>query len=146
MRALLQRVTRASVSVSGQERGSIHLGLVVLLGIGREDQEATAQRLLRKILALRIFDDEEGRMNRSVQDVSGGLLVVSQFTLYADTQKGNRPSYLSAAPPEVAVPLYEHFLELAREECSGPVAEGEFGADMQVELVNSGPVTIWLES
>ena len=145
MRALLQRVSGASVRVAGELLGAIGLGLCVFVGVGRGDRPQSAEKLLRKILTLRIFDDADGRMNRSLLDVGGGLLIVSQFTLFADSTKGNRPSYVGAAPPELAVPLYEHFLAVARRECPGIVASGEFGADMQVELVNSGPVTIWLE-
>ena len=145
MRAVLQRVTRASVSVDGNVRGEIGAGLCVLLGIGHADDVSHARKMLHKIVSLRIFDDDQGRMNRSLLDVDGGLLIVSQFTLFADTSRGNRPSYLSAAPPVLAIPLYEGFLAEARLAIVGPVESGVFGADMQLELVNAGPVTISLE-
>lgn len=146
MRALLQRVSRASVAIHGELHGEIGRGLLVLLGIGHQDSAKESERLIHKLIHLRIFADEQGRMNRSVSDVGGEILVVSQFTLYAESEKGNRPSYTAAAPPEVAVPLYENFLRSLREAFAGKVAEGVFGADMQVSLVNDGPVTIWLEA
>jgi D-aminoacyl-tRNA deacylase len=146
MRALLQRVSQASVTVDGAVTGAIDLGVLVLLGVGPSDTEAVATKLLDKILALRIFSDEQGKMNLSVMDVGGGLLIVSQFTLYADARKGNRPSFTGSAPAVQANELYEHFVAQARVKCAGSVATGNFGADMKVALVNDGPVTIWLDT
>ncbi len=144
MRALIQRVSRGSVTIAGEVVGAIDRGYVVLLGVAHADTPAEAEWLAQKILELRLFEDEDGKMNRSLLDVEGGLLVVSQFTLYADARKGRRPSFTDAAPPPVAIPLYEHFVSRLR--ASGrPVATGRFGADMQVEILNDGPVTIWLE-
>jgi len=145
MRAVVQRVTRASVTVDGEVIGEIGHGLVVLLGIGRDDTKVEAAYLVDKISALRIFDDGEGKMNLSVKDVGGGLLIVSQFTLYGDVRRGLRPSWIDAAPPEVAEPLYEFFVRQARAAVAN-VATGKFQAMMQVELVNDGPVTILLDS
>ena len=144
MRAVLQRVSRAKVTVDGEITGAIGQGLLVLLGVGTGDIAADATYLLDKIVNLRIFNDEDGKMNRSVIDVSGGLLVVSQFTLYADTRRGRRPSYIGAAPPEDTNRLYEFFVESARGHVR--VATGRFQAMMDVELVNDGPVTIILDS
>ncbi len=146
MRTVIQRVSQARVEVESQLTGQIQEGLLVLLGIAPEDQDADIDYLIRKIVQLRIFKDEAGKMNRSVQDIGGGLLVVSQFTLYADTKKGNRPSYLRSAPPDQAIPLYERFLARLRDRFEGPVATGEFGAYMQVSLLNDGPVTLVLDS
>ena len=146
MRLVLQRVRHARVTVEGRVTGQIGPGLLVLAGFAPEDEAATLDRMARKLVQLRIFGDEEGRMNRSVQDVGGQVLVVSQFTLLADARKGNRPSYAGAAPPPVAIPLYEQFVQLVTELLGQPVATGEFGADMQVELLNDGPVTIVLDS
>lgn len=144
MRALIQRVTRGSVTIEGQVVGAIDRGYVVLLGIAHADTPTEADWLAQKILELRLFEDEDGKMNRSLTEVDGGLLVISQFTLYADARKGRRPSFTEAAAPPVAIPLYEHFLSRLR--ASGrPVATGRFGADMLVEILNDGPVTIWLE-
>jgi len=145
MRAVVQRVTRASVRVEGKIIGEIEGGLVVLLGVARDDSEADADYLAAKIAALRIFDDEEGTMNRSVRDIGGGLLVISQFTLYGDVRRGLRPSWINAAAPETAEPLYEFFLKRAREAMQR-VEAGSFRSTMQVELVNDGPVTILLDS
>ena len=145
MKAVLQRVSRAKVSVDGEITGAIDQGLLVLLGVGAGDSEADATFLLEKIVNLRIFNDENGKMNRSVIDVSGGLLVVSQFTLYADTRKGRRPSYIGAASPDDANRLYEFFVEAARNYVA-QVETGRFQAMMDVELVNDGPVTIILDS
>ena len=145
MRAVLQRVSRAKVTVDGEITGAIEQGLLVLLGVAAGDGEADAKYLLDKIVNLRIFDDEDGKMNRSVVDVSGGLLVVSQFTLYADTRKGRRPSYIAAASPEDANRHYELFVEWARSLVTR-VETGRFQAMMDVELVNDGPVTIILDS
>ncbi|MBC8029688.1 MAG: D-tyrosyl-tRNA(Tyr) deacylase [Pyrinomonadaceae bacterium] len=145
MRAVVQRVTRAQVTVENQIVGEIERGLVVLLGIARDDSETDADYLAGKIAALRIFDDKEGVMNRSVKDVGGALLVVSQFTLYGDVRRGLRPSWIEAAAPEIAEPLYEYFLTRARESVER-VEAGSFRSNMQVELVNDGPVTILLDS
>ena len=141
MQALIQRVSQASVSVAGRVIGAIGPGLLVLLCAERGDDEAVADQLLAKLLKLRIFSDAAGKMNLSVQDVGGGLLIVSQFTLAADTAGGNRPSFTNAAPPELGRQLYEHFVAQARA-AHPQVATGEFAADMQVALVNDGPVTI----
>lgn len=146
MRALLQRVTWAQVVVAGEVIGRIEEGLLVLLGIGPEDGMEEIEKLGRKILQLRIFHDDMGKMNRSVTDIGGGLLVVSQFTLHADTRKGNRPSFTEAAPPELAHRLYEAFVAFLQNEYAGPVATGRFGAEMHVSLLNHGPVTIWLDT
>lgn len=144
MRVLIQRVARGSVRVAGEVVGAVGRGYVLLVGIAPTDTPAEADWLAQKVLELRLFEDEAGKMNRSVCDVDGELLVVSQFTLYADARKGRRPSFTEAAPPAVAIPLYEHFVQRLRD--SGrPVATGRFGADMQVEILNEGPVTIWLE-
>jgi D-tyrosyl-tRNA(Tyr) deacylase len=145
MRAVIQRVTRAKVTVNGEVVGEIAAGLVVLLGIARDDTEQDARYLVEKIAALRIFDDDDGRMNHSVKDIGGGLLIVSQFTLYGDVRRGLRPSWIEAAAPEVAEPLYDYFVEQARKNIA-KVATGSFRAMMQVELVNDGPVTILLDS
>ncbi len=141
----MQRVTRASVTVNGNVIGEIGNGLVVLLGIARDDTKVEAAYLVDKIAALRIFEDEDGKMNLSVKDVDGGLLIVSQFTLYGDVRRGLRPSWIDAAPTEVAEPLYDFFVRQARSIVSD-VATGSFRAMMQVELVNDGPVTILLDS
>lgn len=146
MRAVIQRVAHARVEVAGQISGEIGPGLLVLLGITHDDTQADIEWLLKKMLQLRIFQDEEGKMNLSVQDVQAGLLIVSQFTLYADSKKGNRPSFIRSAPPAVAVPLYESFLTQLRQRYTGKVAEGVFGAMMDVSLLNEGPVTIILDS
>lgn len=141
MLALLQRVRQARVEIGGRTAGAIDAGLLVFVCAERGDTEATADKLLAKILKLRIFGDDAGKMNRSVQDVGGGLLIVSQFTLAADTAGGNRPSFSGAAPPDEGRRLYDYFVEKAR--ASYPVVQtGEFGADMQVHLVNDGPVTV----
>lgn len=141
MIALLQRVSRAQVDVGGQTIGAIGHGLLVLVCAEPTDTPATAERLLAKVLKLRIFGDEAGKMNLSVQDVQGGLLIVSQFTLAADTRSGNRPGFKDAAPPEQGRALYQHLVDQARAQ-HPVVATGEFGADMQVSLLNDGPVTI----
>jgi|SRR5437870_6847982 len=145
MRAVVQRVSRASVTVDGEIVGEIGNGLVVLLGIARDDTEEDATYLVEKIAALRIFDDEAGRMNSSVRNVQGALLIVSQFTLYGDVRRGLRPSWIDAAPPEFAEPLYEFFVEQTRMNMER-VATGSFRAMMLLELVNDGPVTILLDS
>lgn len=145
MRALVQRVSSASVTVQGRVTGSIGRGLLVLLGVGPDDGEAEIERLWHKIFGLRIFDDEQGKMNLSLGQVDGGVLVVSQFTLYADCRRGMRPSFTDAAPPTIADELYERFCARAEQDCA-QVGRGVFGAEMQVALVNDGPVTIWLDT
>ncbi|HET6624119.1 MAG TPA: D-aminoacyl-tRNA deacylase [Gaiellaceae bacterium] len=144
MRAVVQRVSSGSVTVDGAVRGSCGHGLVVLLGIARGDDAATAERLASKVARLRVFEDADGRLDRSLVDVGGEALVVSQFTLLADTRKGTRPSFSAAAQPEEAEPLYEYFCA-ALEGDGVPVARGDFGAHMEVSLVNHGPVTIVLD-
>jgi len=144
MRAVLQRVSRAEVRVDGAVAGAVGSGLCILLGVARGDSAAGAERLAAKTARLRVFPDEEGRFDRSLAEAGGSALVVSQFTLLADTAKGNRPSFTEAAPPEEAEPLYERFCEALRE-LGIPVEQGVFGARMEVELVNDGPVTILLE-
>jgi D-tyrosyl-tRNA(Tyr) deacylase len=145
MRAVVQRVTRARVTIEGKTTGEIGNGLVVLLGIARDDTKDDADYLASKIVALRIFDDAEGKMNVSLKDVDGGLLVVSQFTLYGDVRRGLRPSWSDAAPPEIAEPLYEYFVASCRK-LLGQVETGSFRKSMQVELVNDGPVTLLIDS
>ncbi|HET7113791.1 MAG TPA: D-aminoacyl-tRNA deacylase [Pyrinomonadaceae bacterium] len=145
MRAVVQRVTRARVTVDGRTVGEIGDGLVVLLGIARDDAQGDADYLAAKIVAMRIFDDADGKMNVSVKDAGGGLLVVSQFTLYGDLRRGLRPSWSDAAPPEIAEPLYNYFVESCRKLIE-PVETGSFRAMMQVELVNDGPVTLILNT
>jgi D-tyrosyl-tRNA(Tyr) deacylase len=144
MRVLVQRVRFAHVEVGGSAVAEIGPGLLVLLGVGRGDSEAEADALAAKIAKLRIFSDAAGKMNLSVKDAGGAALVVSQFTLYADTARGNRPSYTDAAPPALAEKLYEYFAEMLQNQ-GLTVATGVFGADMQVSLLNDGPVTVWLE-
>ena len=146
MRALIQRVGRASVEIEGSVQGEIGKGLLVLLGVEHEDTGEDVLWLAGKIAQMRIFSDAEGKMNLSVQDIGGGVLVVSQFTLHASTKKGNRPSFIRAARPEVAIPLYEAFIVSLESMLSQPVQRGIFGADMAVSLLNDGPVTIWLDS
>lgn len=146
MRVLVQRVSRASVTVEEQVTGQIGAGLLVLLGVETADTEEDIDWLCRKITGLRVFNDGNGKMNDSVVDIDGGLLVVSQFTLYASTKKGNRPGFTRSARPEHAVPLYEAFCAALAEVAGRPVETGLFGADMQVELLNDGPVTIWIDS
>ena len=146
MRALLQRVKAASVTVGGHQVGSIGSGLLVLLGVGAMDGPEDLEWLVRKTLQLRIFADAEGAMNRSVTEVGGGILVISQFTLFARTKKGNRPSFVDAASPEKAEALYGTFCELLAARHCGPVATGKFGAHMEVNLINDGPVTVWIDT
>jgi D-tyrosyl-tRNA(Tyr) deacylase len=145
MRAVVQRATRARVVIDGETVGEIGPGLVVLLGVTHTDMADEATWLADKIVGLRIFNDDDGKMNRSVADVGGGVLVVSQFTLYGDCQKGRRPGFIDAARPELAVPMYEAFVNAVKA-LGVPVATGRFGAMMQVELVNDGPVTLILDS
>ena len=146
MRVVIQRVSEATVRIDGTNVGEIQQGLLVLLGIEIEDQEGDADYLVQKISNLRIFSDADGKMNLSVQDVGGQFLVVSQFTLHAATRKGNRPSYIRAARPEQAIPLYEYFIAELQKLSISKVQTGRFGADMQVALVNDGPVTIIIDS
>lgn len=146
MRAVLQRVTHASVTINNDRKSSIGQGYLVLLGCENADTEEDIEWLSKKICNLRVFDDENGVMNKSILDVGGEILVVSQFTLWASYKKGNRPSYLRAGSHEVTVPLYERFLEVLSEQLGKPVAAGEFGAYMKVELLNDGPVTICMDT
>lgn len=146
MRALIQRVRSASVQVGGDVVGAIGSGLLVLAGIAADDAEEDRDWLARKIVALRIFNDDAGTMNRSVIEAGGAILAVSQFTLYASSRKGNRPSWSAAAPPEISQPKFDALVAALARELDAPVATGVFGADMQVALVNDGPVTIWLDS
>jgi D-aminoacyl-tRNA deacylase len=146
MRAVIQRVSRASVTIDQTECALIGTGLLVLVGIEESDKADDVEWLAGKIVRLRVFNDAGGVMNLSVQEVRGELLVVSQFTLHASTKKGNRPSYIRAARPEIAIPIYESFLGALERECSRAVQHGEFGADMKVALVNDGPVTILMDS
>lgn len=145
MRAVVQRISKASVTIDQEEVGKIDQGLVILLGIHEKDTQDDVDYLVKKIAQMRIFEDEQGKMNRSVEDVEGQILSVSQFTLFADTKKGNRPSFISAARPETAIPLYEAFNEGIRNR-GITVATGQFGADMAVSLINDGPVTIIIDS
>jgi D-tyrosyl-tRNA(Tyr) deacylase len=145
MRAVLQRVSRAKVTVAGETTGEIAVGWLVLLGIAPSDTRKEIDWLAEKIVNLRAFEDSEGKMNRSVQDVGGSILVVSQFTLYGDCRNGRRPSFIAAAPPEIAEPLYESFVTAVKA-LGVPTATGRFAADMQVELVNDGPVTFVLDT
>lgn len=146
MRIVIQRVSRASVTIGGNVRSAIGNGFLVLLGIGSEDGEEDIQWLVRKVVGLRVFDDENGVMNRSIQDVDGDIIVVSQFTLMASTKKGNRPSWINAAPHEISIPLYHRFCEALSSAMGKDIGTGEFGADMKVELLNDGPVTIIINS
>ena len=145
MRVVLQRVAHASVTVDGEIIGKIQRGFLLLVGVTHDDAMEDMEYLVRKIVQMRIFEDEEGKLNRSIQDIGGEILSVSQFTLYADTKKGNRPSFSKAAPGDVAVEMFEQFNGLLRE-TGIPVETGQFGADMKVELLNDGPVTILLDS
>lgn len=146
MRLLIQRVTEASVTIDQKVKSAIEKGLLILVGIENEDDQTDIEWLTRKLLNLRIFDDENGVMNKSIKDVGGDLLIISQFTLHASTKKGNRPSYIKAAKPEIAVPLYNQFVNHIESELGKTVGTGEFGADMKVRLLNDGPVTIWIDS
>jgi D-tyrosyl-tRNA(Tyr) deacylase len=146
MRIVVQRVSEASVRIEDKIVGSISKGVMVLVGVETTDSQSDADYLVQKLINLRIFNDENGKMNLSVQDVGGELLVVSQFTLHASTKKGNRPSYIRAARPEQAIPLYTYFIEQAQKELKSIIQTGEFGADMKVYLVNDGPVTIIIDS
>jgi D-tyrosyl-tRNA(Tyr) deacylase len=145
MRLVLQRVSRASVRIAGEVVGEVGRGFLLLVGFTDGDDDETLAWMAEKVVGLRVFPDDEGRMNRALDEVGGDLLVVSQFTLYGDTRKGRRPSFVHAAHPDQAVPLYERFVELLRERAPARVETGEFGAMMDVELVNDGPVTLILE-
>ncbi len=146
MRVVLQRVEEASVKIGTKIKGSIGKGFLILLGIEEEDKEEDIDWLIQKICKLRIFEDNAGKMNLSIQDIQGEILVVPQFTLFASTKKGNRPSFIKAAKPEIAVPLYDSFLSKIKKESGLKIDSGEFGADMKVSLCNDGPVTIWIDS
>lgn len=146
MRLVIQRTKEASVTIDGKVKSKIDIGLLILLGIINEDTKEDIQWLCKKVANLRIFNDENGVMNKSVKDIGGSIIVVSQFTLYASTKKGNRPSYLKAAKPEISIPLYEAFVEELRIISELEVLTGEFGADMKVSLLNDGPVTILIDS
>ena len=146
MIAVIQRVSEASVTINGQQKAAIQQGCLVLLGIEEADAEADIDWLARKIVQLRIFADDQGAMNRSLLDVNGQVLLISQFTLHASTKKGNRPSFIKAARPEVAIPLYEQFITNIEQKLGKPIGTGTFGANMQVALVNDGPVTIVIDT
>lgn len=146
MRVVIQRVTSASVTIDGRKKSEISQGLLILLGIENNDTEEDISWLCKKIVNLRIFNDENNVMNCSVKDVNGDMLVVSQFTLHASTKKGNRPSYIRAAKPDTAIPIYEKFVQLLETESGKSIQTGEFGADMKVALLNDGPVTILIDT
>jgi D-tyrosyl-tRNA(Tyr) deacylase len=146
MRVVIQRVTKADVTIDGKINGAIANGLLVLLGIEDVDNEEDIKWLSNKIVNLRVFDDEAGVMNRSILDIHGEILLVSQFTLHASTKKGNRPSYIKASKPEVAIPLYEKMIEQLKKDLGKEIATGIFGADMKIGLLNDGPVTIIIDS
>ena len=146
MRIVIQRVSHASVTINQQVKSSIGAGYLILLGIGKDDTEEDINWLVKKVIALRIFDDEMGVMNRSIMNVDGEILVVSQFTLMASYKKGNRPSWIHAAPHELSIPLYNRFCDALSDAMGKPVGTGEFGADMKVELLNDGPVTICMDT
>lgn len=146
MRAVVQRVSRASVNIDEKEYSRIGLGLLILLGIGLDDTEEDVNWLVKKAAALRIFDDDEGVMNRSVKEIGGEVMVVSQFTLLASYKKGNRPSYIYAAKPDVSIPLYEDFCRKMSDEMGQKIANGVFGADMKIDFINDGPVTICMDT
>ncbi|MCX8144087.1 MAG: D-aminoacyl-tRNA deacylase [Bacteroidia bacterium] len=146
MRSLIQRVKEAKVIVNNNIVGEINDGLLVFLAVGNDDNEEDINWLSQKIIQLRIFSNEEGKMNKSIQDINGSLLIVSQFTLFASTKKGNRPSFINSAPPEKAKALYEQFIEKCESLLQKKVERGIFGADMKVHLINDGPVTIWIDT
>lgn len=146
MRVVIQRVSSASVTIDGKVKSAIQQGVFILLGIEDADTDADISWLVKKICQLRIFNDEQGVMNKSLEEINGDALVVSQFTLHASTKKGNRPSYIKASRPEFAIPMYEKFLTEMEQKLAKPVGSGEFGADMKVELLNDGPVTIIIDS
>ena len=146
MKLVIQRVSQASVKIEGEIKGEIGPGLLVLAGIAADDTPEDLEWLAKKTVQLRIFSDEAGKMNRSLQDENGDILLISQFTLHANTKKGNRPSYINAAAPEIAIPLYENFIKLLEQQLGRPIQTGIFGADMKVSLLNDGPVTIIIDS
>lgn len=146
MIVVIQRVSEASVKIEGEVKSSISTGLMILVGIENEDDQEDITWLSKKIVNLRIFPDENGVMNKSLIDVAGEILLISQFTLHASTKKGNRPSYIKAARPEIAIPLYENFIQTLESDLGKTIATGEFGADMKVSLINDGPVTILIDS
>lgn len=146
MRAVIQRVSEAAVTIGGSVKSAIGPGLLVLLGVEESDADEDLEWLSGKLVRLRIFNDDDGVMNRSVQDIGGDIIVVSQFTLFASTKKGNRPSWIRAARPEIAIPRYEQFVRRLTADLGRPVGTGEFGADMQVALVNDGPVTVVIDT
>ena len=146
MRVLIQRVSEASVKIDGVVKSEIDKGLLIFVGIENDDNDEDIDYLCKKVINLRIFDDANGVMNESVMQVKGELLVISQFTLHADTKKGNRPSYIKAAKPDISIPLYEKFCKQLEAQSRIKVRTGEFGADMKVSLTNDGPVTIWIDS
>lgn len=146
MRIVIQRVSEASVSIKGTVKSSIQQGFLILLGIGEDDSEEDIEWLVKKVVNLRVFDDEKGIMNKSILDINGEILVVSQFTLMASYKKGNRPSYIHAAKHEISIPLYQQFCKRLSAQLGKEVGTGEFGADMQVKLVNDGPVTICMDT
>ncbi len=146
MRVVIQRVTRASVTIAGELKSSIGRGMMILVGFCNEDTDQDLDWAVKKIAQLRIFDDEQGVMNKSIEETGGEILAVSQFTLYASCKKGNRPSYIRAAKPDISVPLYNSFCEKLQERLQKPIQTGVFGADMQVELINDGPVTICIDT
>lgn len=146
MRLVIQRVSHASVTINGVCKSAIKEGFMILVGIEEADTKEDADWLCKKVIGLRVFDDENGVMNKSIMDINGEILIVSQFTLMASTKKGNRPSYIRAAGHEIAIPLYEYFCSEASKALGKEVGTGEFGADMKVELLNNGPVTIWMDS
>ena len=146
MRIVLQRVTEASVKIENEVKGQTDHGFLILVGIENEDEKSDADWLIQKINGLRVFTDQEGKMNLSIQDVKGSILLISQFTLFASTKKGNRPSYIQAARPEIAIPLYTYFTEQLKNQTQLKVETGVFGADMKVSLINDGPVTISIDS
>ena len=146
MRLVIQRVSHASVTINGVCKSAIKEGFMILVGIEEADTKEDADWLCKKVIGLRVFDDENGVMNKSIMDINGEILIVSQFTLMASTKKGNRPSYIRAAGHETAIPLYEYFCSEVSKALGEEVGTGEFGADMKVELLNNGPVTIWMDS
>lgn len=146
MRVVVQRVNEASVTINNEIVSKIGKGLLVLVGVEDEDTQEDINWLCQKITQLRIFDDENGIMNKSIKDINGDLIIVSQFTLHASTKKGNRPSYIKAAKPDIAIPLYESFVSTMEDYLEKSVGKGRFGADMKVQLINDGPVTIWIDS
>lgn len=146
MRIVIQRVSEASVSIKGTMKSAIQQGFLILLGVGEEDKEDDIEWLVKKVVNLRVFDDEQGVMNKSILDINGEILVVSQFTLMASYKKGNRPSYIRAAGHEISIPLYQQFCKRLSVQLGKEVGTGEFGADMQVKLVNDGPVTICMDT